>query len=94
MIIVIDISAAASVSGFAFVETYASIAWVRGVHSGCCCQGRRHSHHKVRVVDRDLRSHAPVNDRHLYMPACIGDDTETGDLRSSSGCCVDCDHRA
>lgn len=29
MIIVIDISAAASVSGFAFVETYASIAWVR-----------------------------------------------------------------
>ena len=44
-----------------------------------------HTLHQLRVVDGDLGGDSPVHNGHLHLPAGVGDDAESGDLRGGAG---------
>ena len=63
----------------------------QGVHTRGCGQGRRHTDHKDRVIDRDVGSQEPVHNGHLHMAFLIGDHAEARQFRSGARRRVDGD---
>ena len=64
----------------------------QGVHTGGSSQCRRFLPSK-RVIDGNVRSYTPVNNRHFNMRIGIGDDAEAGHFTGSTGSGVDGDER-
>ena len=60
-----------------------------GVHTGSGRQGRRHTHHELRVVNGHVRGDAPVNDGHFHVAGFIGDDAEARHFRSGTSGGID-----